>query len=112
MGQQSIYTIKIVTDGDMSSNVTSNVVDLSITNGYAIQAVWTGSPEGNLKLQISNDEATWTDVAESVVATGGTSGSTVWLEPTAMYDKVRVVYEATSGSGTLNIKMNGKGDQN
>ena len=110
--QQNIYNVKIVTSGDMSSNIASSVVDLSITNGYAIQAIWTGSPEGNLKLQISNDEINWTDIGESVVATGGTAGSTMWLEPSAMYDKVRVVYEATSGSGTLNVQINGKGDEN
>jgi len=109
--QQSIYNIKIVTDGDMSSNIESDAVTLMITNGYAIQAYWTGTPEGELKLQVSNDGDNYTDIAESIVSVDGSAGSTVWLEPYSMYDRVKVIYTASSGSGTLNVQINGKGDK-
>lgn len=105
---ENIYNYKIVTDGDMSGDITSQVVDMSLTNGYAVQAWFTGSPVGTLRLEASNDESQWTEISSSEISA---AGSVMWLEDYAMYDKLRIRYSRTSGSGTLNVQINGKGDK-
>lgn len=106
---ENIFNYKIVTDGSMTTDITSEVVDLSLANGYAIQAWFTGSPVGSLKLEASNDGIQWTDISDSITAVSA-AGTLIWKEDSAMYDKVRAVYTFSSGSGTLNIQINGKGN--
>ena len=107
---ENIYNYKIIENGSMTGNLTSTIPDLSLTDGYAIQAWWSGTPVGTLQLEVSNDGNTWTVMGESVTAVSGV-GTALWLEDYAMYDKVRVVYTATSSTGTLNVQINGKGDK-
>lgn len=106
---QNLYNLQIVTDGNMTSNITSDVVDLSKTDGYAVFAKWTGSPNGTIKIQVSVDGSNYVDLDGSTTAVSG-AGDALWEITTAYYDKVRVVFTFTSGSGTLNVHINGKGD--
>jgi len=46
---------KVVTNGDMSGDVTSKVIDLGDVQLGSIQNVFTGVPVGSLFLEISND---------------------------------------------------------
>jgi hypothetical protein len=83
--------------------------------GYSLQIIFTGNPNGTLKLQGSNDSVqlikdpvNWTDIqGSSVVITA--SGNTVYNVTDVMYNWVRVVYTAVSGTGTCVINANGKG---
>lgn len=106
---ETIYNYKIITNGNMSSNVTSPVVDLAKTDGYSIDAIWTGSPVGTIKLQVTRDGITFFDYPSSSTAVSG-SGSAMWEITTANYSQVRVVYVFSSGTGTLNSGILGKGD--
>lgn len=45
----------ILTNGDMSTTITTPGVDLQGANNYSIQAVFTGTPAGVMSLNISND---------------------------------------------------------
>lgn len=69
--------------------------------GFSIHLVYTGAPVGSLKLQASNDGATWEDVASSTVAVSAAS-STLYNLADQYYRLVRVVYTRTSGTGTIN----------
>lgn len=99
----------IVTNGDMSSNITS--LDTNIDEGcsYCIQAAFTGTPVGIIKLQGSNDPALlgYTDISESISAVTGPGTYMVNVE-FPVYSFVHLVYTSTSSSGTLNAKINVK----
>lgn len=102
----------LVSDGNMTASINSSAFDLQLFNNYSIQAIFTGSPNGSLKLQISNDIAdsptNWSDYTGSST-TVTTSGDFVWKVSSAGERYVRVVYTFSSGSGTLNVSISAKG---
>jgi hypothetical protein len=81
---------------------------------YAIQLVFTGTPNGTFKLQASNDEVdprmpiaqieaglvNWTDIADSGQLITA-AGNHTWTVENAGYAWVRVVWTQISGTGTL-----------
>lgn len=72
----------------------------------SVQLVWTGTPAGNFKLQVSNDPvnttpANWTDVANTET-TVSAAGSLVFEFPDCTVEHLRVVYTAT-GAGTAPV---------
>lgn len=97
-----------MTAGDMSGNLTSNSQGLIFMLSASIQAVWTGSPTGNLSIQISNDNINWSTYTGSSTAVSG-AGNFMWNLLTTPYPWVRVIYTASGGTGSLNISVNGKG---
>lgn len=112
---------QIVTNGNMASTINSLGVDLNQIPLFSIQAVFTGSPVGTLKLQISNDivnpistgqqaaeVVNWTDYTGSSTAVSG-AGNFVWNCLESGYRWVRLVYTPASGTGTLNATLSGKG---
>ena len=82
--------------------------------GYAVQVEWSGSPTGTFTLQGSCDSGTvladgtatgvsnWTTISSTSVAATGTSGSALYNMSFAFYGWFRLVYTATSGTGTAN----------
>lgn len=111
MPTQNIFNYKIVTNGDMSANITSDVVDLSRIDGYSVYAKWTGgSAAGTIKLEVSLDDINYVDLSGSETSVSG-PGEALWEITSAFYDKVRVVFTRSSGSGTLNVQINGKGEE-
>jgi hypothetical protein len=114
----------IVDAASMGANVTSIGVNTNIGKNITIQAVWSGAPVGDFKVQISNDiveENTlrgadpasnvinWSDYTGSIQAAGGSSGNWMWLDKNIGYHWIRLVYTRTSGTGTLTATFNGKG---
>lgn len=106
---ENIFNTPILTNGVMTSTLTSTAMDLSRIDGYAIYAKWTGTPVGDIKLQASVDGTNYIDYPGSDIAITA-AGDAIWEVTTAYYDKIRVVYTFTSGTGTLNVQINGKGD--
>jgi len=113
----------IVTSALMNTTVNSPAVPLQDIYGYAVQALYTGTPTGALKLQASCDAfkyahdvnpqtpQTWTDVTDSSFSITS-AGSYVWNVTGAFYSFFRVVYtDGSGGSSTarLTITVNVKG---
>lgn len=113
----------IITNGDMSADITSPAYLLDQVYGYSIQAVYTGTPNGALKLQVSCDPgpnsqvspaldqpSNWDDLASSNVSVVG-AGSWTWNVDIGFYEWVRVVYTegGMADTGTLNVRINTKG---
>jgi hypothetical protein len=121
-----VYNKQIVTAFVMNANTNSDPYNLQQIYGFSIQAVYTGTPTGTIKLQASCDPATsynsttnvtgsnkptnWTDIANSSQSLSA-AGSYIWNIPDAMYSWVRLVYtDGSSGSSTavLNATINAK----
>ncbi len=124
--RSTLRPMSVITNGDMSGNITSQVTILqSLTIGtYAYS--WAGtSPVGAISVEISNDykadganvinAGTWTAIyftlnGSSVVAAAPVSGNTgngVIEWSTGAY-AIRTKYAFTSGTGTLQSVINGK----
>lgn len=98
----------IVTNATMSGNITSIPIQLNQDFAYAVAAVWTGTPVGTLKLQASIDNVTYIDITGSPTPVSG-PGNFMWNVEVCAYQFARMVYTATSGTGTLNAKTTIKG---
>lgn len=97
-----LQVIPIVTAATMGGNITSTVIDLDYLQGYAVQAVWTGTPTGSLAIQVSNDQVVWSSLAGvSPVALSGAAGNTMFNVPQSFFRYTQLVYTFTSGTGTL-----------
>jgi hypothetical protein len=107
----------------MTGDISSSAFWVPHLDNFAIQAVWTGTPTGTLKLQCSCDKGSgnvseergaptnWTDIVGSSQSTAGAAGSNVWNVQNAGYRWVRVVFTFGSGTGSLSVTANGKGPQ-
>ena len=103
-----VFEYNLLEAGDMSASITSDAQQLNQMFLCSIQAVWTGAPNGSLKLQISNDNVNWTDYTGSSTSVSG-SGDFMWNLSYTGYPWIRVVYTRVSGTGVLNVTVNGKG---
>jgi len=105
-----VFEYQLVSAGNLASNITSAAQQLNQMLMCSIQAVWSGSsPSGTLKLQISNDDSNWTDYSGSSQSVSGNTGSIMWNMSATPFPWIRVVYTAVSGTGSLNVTVNGKG---
>lgn len=113
---------QVITGGDMSTaTVTSLVTTITGLDNLSYQLVWTGSPVGTFDLQGSNTYApgiggtvlnagTWTSVTLSPAPVASGSGGNLLLNLDGLgFAYVRMVYTKTSGTGTLNGTIAGKG---
>lgn len=104
----------------MNANIFSQALQLRNMYGYAIQAFWTGTPTGTIKLQGSCDPwspapfipTNWSDLDQTSL-TISNAGNELWNVFDVMYNWVRFVYIDASG-GTSNAILtsavfNGKG---
>jgi len=111
----------ILNAGDASGDLTSTQGLVAHVFGYSIQIVITGTPEGDIKLQGSSDPvpdasfkvstfpvANWTDIECSTKTITG-AGTLTYDVADVFYNWVRVIYTATSGIGTLTMRLNTKG---
>jgi hypothetical protein len=104
-----------------TATINSDPIWLGFAAGVAIQAVWTGTPNGSFKLQCSIDSqeptpgnstptiTNWEDVADSSTTVTGAAGSYTWNVSDAYFRWIRVVYTNTSSTGTLTVRFNTKG---
>ncbi len=96
-----------------TSTLNSQPITISQAFGFSVQVFWTGTPVGNWTLQGSCDagyiEANgtvtgvshWSTIANSTVAAGGAAGDFVVNYEGSYFRWVRVVYTASSSTGTI-----------
>lgn len=117
-----IKPYKIVTDGDMSASITSPVTAVQMVDNIAYQLNFTGAPVGTFSFQVSMDyepgvgpnseprnPGTWITlpVTPAIVASGAPDSAFVDLNQQGT-SYVRVVYNRTSGTGTLQVFVTAK----
>lgn len=95
--------------GNMIATITSLATYLDESAGYCIQATFTGSPVGSIKVQGSNDPVLlgYTDIPTSVTAISAAGNYMINVE-FPYYSYVQLVYTFTSGTGTLYTTCNTK----
>jgi hypothetical protein len=104
----NVFEYKLVTAASMNANIISPSQQLTFMMNCAIQALWTGAPVGSLSLLISNDNITFSSYTGSTTPVDG-PGNFMWNILTTPYPYIQVLYTFASGSGALNITLNGKG---
>lgn len=94
----------------LSTSVTANSepVDAGIAQTWSMVFIWTGTPTGTVKVQVSPDNSTWTDLPSSSQATGGSAGSHTVNFSGSGHRYLRAAYTLSSGSGDLTVKWTGK----
>ena len=109
--------VPLVKNGDMSGTINSSPILLDQDVGVYFQAIFTGAPAGNFKLQASADVGiqpagtaitNWTDYTGSAVSITA-AGDYAWDVTTTSARWMRLVYVPSSGSGTLNVQVTTKG---
>lgn len=110
MSDLPIHQSKITTIDaqSMGADITGTAVNINETVSYAFQIIWSAgsTPVGDIVLQGSNDNSTFTEIVRSNVT--GNSGSTIINVEKPSYAWARVNYSRTSGSGTMSATMNNK----
>jgi hypothetical protein len=99
-----VASLQPVTAASMAATITSDPIDTNVYDRASIQAVWTGTPTGAIKLQQSNDGANWSEFTGTEQPVAGTADNFTWLFDTASAF-VRVVYTRTSGTGVLDVRV-------
>ncbi len=108
----------IFSSDDMSGVLTSEPIPLFNIYGFSVQLIYTGSPDGEMKLQASDDDSfenqantdpsNWTDLSGTVIAIAA-AGSYIYNYSLVPFNWVRVVWTPSSGSGSLSGRINIKG---
>ncbi len=111
----------VITDGDMSASITSDVTLVQKISMISYSISWAGTaPIGVITVQASNDYSvnpdgsvrnagTWNTLTLSGTAavSGGTGNGFIDIDSLAAY-AVRLVYTRASGTGTLQAIVAGK----
>jgi hypothetical protein len=95
------------TNASLAANYTGNSFPISGMNYGGLQAVWTGSPQGTLAIQVSNDNSNWSTSSASQISISG-SGNYAWSVAPIGFGFVRIFYTYTMGTGTLNTNLWGR----
>ncbi len=112
LGNQGEKLVKVVDAGSMAASISSDGIDLQGMGKYSFHAVYTGSPNGTLKIQISNDQVSqpssvinWSDYTGSST-TISAAGDTFYKIERDGERWARLVFTRSSGSGSLNVISN------
>ena len=93
----------------MASTITGPSCSLTDLPKYCFQTVYTGCTNavGTFQIQGSNDNTNWVPITGATVTLSTFTGSDTDLYEIiqASYYYVRLVYTATSGSGTLTVSF-------
>ena len=120
--KSNLKRFKTITSGDMSGNLTSTVTAIEFMDNIGYQLNFTGSPVGNFQVQVSMDydqdnngnvinDGNWVAVTLSSGSVNAATslGSPIFIDLNQLSAPwIRVVYNHTSGSGTLNAFICGK----
>lgn len=96
-----------VATGDLSTSINSDPIKIEFQNILSIQAIYTGSPTGQLLVQGSLDLTNWITFP-LVTKTIDAAGTHIWDFPTTAIPYFRISYSRTIGTGTLQLLIHHK----
>ena len=106
-----------ISAGSMAADIVSDYFDIRFNLGVSVQVVWSAgsTPVGDLRVEATNDDfeneapTNWNLAVSAVSSVTGNTGSALINIPDANYTAMRIFYDRTSGSGTLNARVCIKG---
>lgn len=122
MASRPLFTpYPVIVNGDMSGNLTSKITQIPNLSLLSYSVVWSGtSPAGTVSVQVSNDyttdaagtiknPGTWNTLPldSATPVSGSTGNGFIDIDLNAAF-AVRLVYTRISGTGILNVVVNGK----
>jgi hypothetical protein len=121
MSYNLLNPVHIIVAQSMATSITSAAQETKLQDNLGVQFNWTGAPVGTFGVQVSMDyhqdqegnitnPGNWTTlpIVPIIIATGSPNTAYIDLNQlSAPY--IRVFYTATSGTGTLDAFINGKG---
>lgn len=112
MARKSVLkSYKMINSGDLSSDITSSETSVINLDKASIVIAWTGSsPVGTIEVQARNgDQDTWRalDLGAAVSVSGNSGNHRIVLNETPFTD-IRIVYTASSGTGTVDAIITAK----
>lgn len=109
MGRKSVLEpYKIVDGGDISSNVISPETQVKNLDQITYEVVWSGtSPVGEVTVETQVKDV-WQAIALPTISVSGNSGNhLITINSASHFHKLRLVYTATSGTGSLDVSIIG-----
>lgn len=105
-----LKSYKMLDQADMSTSLESEPTSVINLDKASIVLSWTGSPVGTFSLEARNgvDEAWYALDFGATIEPGGSAGNHRLLLTETPFTDVRLIYAATSGSGTLNAVITAK----
>lgn len=109
MGRKSVlepYTM--VAAGDMSAGITSPETSVKNLDQITYEVVWSGtSPVGEIQVQTQVKDV-WQAIALPTIGVSGNTGShLITINSASHFQKLRVVYVRTSGTGSMTVNIIG-----
>lgn len=101
---------KVIDAGDMSGNLTGSETNVTQLDNIGYIAEWSGtSPVGVLSVEVQSGPSGWAALDfGSPLAVSGNTGSLIINVNQLPFEKIRVVYTATSGTGSLTVTLSSK----
>lgn len=106
----NVYAYEPVQDIDLSDDFTSEPIPTSRLFNYSVEFAWSGAAlVGEIALEISNDKTHWQEYQDSPTPVTGANGQHILEVNEITTGWVRLVYRATSGTGSGVFTFSGKG---
>jgi len=106
-----LKSFKMIDAGDLSGNITSDITSVINLDKASIVLAWSGTaPSGTIEIQARNGENEAfraLDVGATITVSGNSGDHRIILTETPFTD-IRLVYTATSGSGSLDAVITAK----
>lgn len=109
MGRKSVLEpYQIVSAGDMSSSFTGPETSVKNLDQITYEVIWSGtSPVGTIEIQTQVKDV-WQAIALPTISVSGNTGNhLITINAASHFQKLRLAYVRTSGTGTMQVNIIG-----
>ena len=112
MRRNVVKSYKVLTSVDMSSDQSSNSLEVTYTDIVGCIVEWSGgdgTTAGIMLVEVQNGDSAWSSLTLSTTpVVSGASGNLVINISSFSFEKMRFTYKRTSGTGTLTATISTK----
>lgn len=107
--KNALAPIPLIVNESMATSITSPSIEIQWLDNVCVQLVWTGTPTGTFSVEGSLDQVSWAALIlnPTISAAGSADNALIDLNQLS-FPYIRVVYTASSGTGTLNALLGAK----